>query len=124
MKKLMCSFCFILGLSHYQAVQALDGAGTVEEVMICTGFDHVVDGVWSKLGLFRLSDGNWFGAYVNYTGPTLTESDDSSIYSTAMLAFSSDAAVTVRANYRNYTACGIEAAFLWSTNGDFIRVSK
>ncbi len=105
---------------------AADGEGRVEEVMICTGDNTQKQPAtgWAKLGLFKLSDGNWFGTYMNYIKSDKTKSDfdDNSIYSTVLYASSMGRAVKVRANNAEYTVCGVTAWFLWAKPGDYVRV--
>ena len=139
MKKVITAV-FVLFFSQSIAVHAADGAGTIEEIMVCTG-DHNQSslGIWSELGLFRTSDGNWFGTWVNnvstghynlFNGGEYSPygsgngMDSYSIYDTAKDAFFADTTVSVRANGGEFTVCGVTANFLHREAGDFIRLTK
>lgn len=124
MKKLVLLLTAITALLGYSPSYALDGAGTVEQIRICTRIDGLQDNPWTRIGLFKLSDGNWFGVYMNHTQSTATDYDDNTIYSLALLAFTANYQVNVRANYTTHTACGIQATFLWSAEGDYIELLK
>lgn len=122
--RVMGALLFAIALSSSSVVHALDGVGTVTEFMVCTG-DHTgatVSTGWGKLGLFKLSDGNWFGSFMGYYYSTSRDYDDTSIYSTVMYAASSGKQLKVRANYGTYTVCGVSAMFLHTIAGDYVWV--
>ena len=101
---------------------ALDGSGTVEEVKICTN-NQGAFAAWNRLFFFKLSDDNWFGTFLN--NPVAdTKYDGDAIYSFVLSAFNIDQIIDVRANYTTLTMCGITAAMLYNTTGDYVTIKK
>jgi len=126
-KTKLYGFIFLACIVLQQSAFAVDGTGTIDKIRICTGNDggaSVAVG-WQKLGLFKLSDGKWFGTFINFGGDVIGNTvDDLSIYSTAMMAFTTRNQVFVRAAARSHTVCGITANFLYRDAGDYIEVSQ
>ena len=57
MKKFLLLSVFSFLLVFGNSSHALDGQGTIEEILTCgTGEDG-----WKEILMYRLSDGNWFG---------------------------------------------------------------
>lgn len=104
-------------------VHALDGQGTIEEVMSCSTGDQ--NGArWREILLFRLSDNNWFGVNADYAAPTASDFDSNFSISLVLMAFSSRSPVEVRATHATSTYCGVSAAMHWNTANDYIKVTR
>ncbi|MCW8930968.1 MAG: hypothetical protein OQL19_12095 [Gammaproteobacteria bacterium] len=127
MKKILLLISLLISVFMHQSVfSAAQGSGTVQEVMVCTG--HVGETRnpgWGKLGLFKLSDGNWFGSFIHFYSTTPDARSSSAIHSTALSAFSTGAQVEVNIiSNRVYTVCGITAPFFHYEANDSILIKK
>ena len=122
-RRAICLFVFIAVFTG-NTVYATDGSGTVVEVMVCTGDQNGnAGGVWTEMGLFKLSDGQWFGTWINNV-KTTRNPDSTAIFESAREAFLNDTQVSVRATFANYTVCGVTADFLWDIPGDYFKMVK
>ena len=101
---------------------ALDGAGTIEEVMNCgTGQP---DPGWKQVLLFKLSDGKWFGIFADHISSAASDYDSDSAVSMVLTAFTARLPVSVSISYQNRTFCEITAAMHWSKAGDYIKIAR
>ncbi len=121
MKKYFTVLALLCALAIHGKAFALDGAGTIEEVRVCSfGDDRRVNHVF-----FRLSDGQWFGTWGAYSETANTGNiANTTVVSTVLTAYSSADFVEVRATHSTQTACGVTAAMLWKTDGDYIAMTR
>ena len=96
---------------------ALDGSGKIEEFKICGAGGSW--STWNNYLLFKLSDGNWFGAYGNHGK---YDADDSITHSAVMMVIANKWEVSVRATAGAKTVCGVTAHFIYNRVGDYFYV--
>ena len=118
--------CLLLLFSLSPMANALDGQGTIKELVNCgaTESGKRVNGRWKNIMLFKLSDNKWFGAYSDWAQTPAADYDSNSTISMLFMAFSSNLPVKVRANYATKTYCGISAAMFWDNANNYIKIEK
>lgn len=121
MKKYQLILPMLLLFSLSPVTHALDGRGTIEEIVNCSR-----SGRWRNILLFRLSDNKWFGIYANYYVSKATDYDNNFSTSMVLMAFSANLPVQVRArsNKKVVTYCGVTVSMFHSKTNDYIKISK